>query len=65
MQTIKLTYTLELEVPADALLSDGDLYVREVRRMLQWNQARGWKASLRRLIGVDRGHAALVRTPQD
>lgn len=55
MQTIKLTYTLEIEVPADALLLEGDTYAQQIRQMLQWNEPRGWKARLRRLVGVTKG----------
>ena len=55
METIKITYALELEVPAEALVSDGDVFVQEVRQMLRWNEKKGWKAHLRRLVGVDRG----------
>lgn len=55
MKTIKLTYVLELELPLDALLADGDTFVRSVRQMLRLNEALGWKARLRRLAGVDQG----------
>ena len=55
MKTIKVTYVLELEVPADAMISEGNDYVREIRRMLRWNESRGWKARLRQLLGVDKG----------
>lgn len=63
MKTIKLTYTLELEVPEDALLVDGDAFAQEVRRMLRWNQSRGWQARLRRLVGVDKGNEKALRAP--
>lgn len=55
MKTIKLTYVLEIEVPADTLLSEGDSFAREIRRMLRWNNVLGWRANLRRLVGVDKG----------
>jgi len=57
MRTIKLIYTLEIEVPADALLVEGNQFANEIRRMLRWNESRGWKARLRRLIGVSKGDA--------
>ena len=56
MPKIKLTYVLELEVPAEELLVNGDRYVRDVRRMLGWNAERGWTATLKRLVGVSEGH---------
>lgn len=57
MKTIKLTYALELEVPEDALVVDGDRFVRNVRRMLIYNVHRGWKCNLRKLLGVEVGDA--------
>lgn len=55
MDTIKLTYLLEVEVPADTLLADGNAYAQAVHRLLRWNEPRGWKARLRRLVGVKKG----------
>lgn len=52
MGKIKLTYVLELEVPEEELLVNGDRFVHDVRRMLGWNCERGWKATLKRLVGM-------------
>lgn len=65
MNTIKLTYMLEIEVPEDALLADGDTYAQQIRQMLRWNEDRGWKARLRRLVGVGKGNASQVRAPEN
>lgn len=64
MKTIKLTYALELEVPEDALVADGDAFVRNVRQMLIYHVHRGWKCHLRRLLGVDRGSETQDRNLQ-
>jgi len=56
MKTIKLTYALELEVPEDTLVVDGEAFVRNVRRMLIENAHRGWKCHLRKLLGVEKGN---------
>lgn len=64
MKTIKLTYTLELEVPEEALVTDGDAFVRNMRCMLASNVHRGWKCHLRRLLGVDRGGETQDRNRQ-
>lgn len=70
MNTIKLTYLLEIEVPADTLLTDGNAYAQAVHRLLRWNEPRGWKARLRRLVGVQKGHESkprvdvVLRTPE-
>lgn len=63
MDTIKLTYLLEVEVPADTLLTDGNAYAQAVHRLLRWNEPRGWKARLRRLVGVQAGSLKIQKTP--
>lgn len=57
MKTIKLTYILELEVPEETLLEDGDRFIHGVREMLMTNVFKGWKTRLRRLVGVTKGDA--------
>lgn len=64
MRKIKLTYVLEIEVPAETLLTDGDVFIRGVQRMLGMNAERGWKATLRRLVGVTKGDGMEARHPR-
>lgn len=47
MNTIKLHYTLELEVPEDALVSDAISLLASLRLLVQ---GFGWKAKVRRCI---------------
>lgn len=47
---MKVTYTLEVEIPDNATAREGAEFVREIQDLLRWKNQSGWRVKLGRLF---------------